>query len=622
MSKNIEPKLRKIGAYLTLEDGVKFIIPAYQRAYSWNLDYCDKLWQNIVDFSERGTNRDNYFFGTIIINCKNEDTELELIDGQQRTTTFLLLLKALLIKINTEIGKTHDEESEDLLRGLRARRRKIIEILYQAEVEKISDDPNPTKDRILYENPIVVLNKSNVEQHSEDLEIILRAADFDEAKSKIKPIKYKRSEKNKYSNFFKNFKYFYEKLDSLSSSELNGFARTLTENCELIEIKSWNVEQAINMFNSLNSDGMPLFDSDIIHAQLYAAANGIGKDKEFSDLWQNLNAEISSLEQLGIADINAILLQYMYYVRTVNGETKTDKGTVNVTTPGLRRYFTRDNLGIINNPINTCQDLLKLAKAWSTIAEFLTTKILLKFNDNAKLFLASYLLRLDESEVTQTNIEPIVKCLLRLFTVLELVDIGYSSKNFKIFLFSEEIKLADKSVAIETIEQDFYKHICTNWTKTDIIEELKEYDNSALVYLNEYLFAQEKKVAFDLEIRHDIEHIMPNSGSNLQLIRKDANIKDEEEFAAVVNKLGNKILLEEKINRSIGNEWFRAKVSTHLNEKTGYVDSKYPIAACLVSTYQSVAKPFWTKDDISAATDKASNRIAEFIFASPATSQN
>lgn len=47
----------------------------------------------------------------------------------------------------------------------------------------------------------------------------------------------------------------------------------------------------------------------------------------------------------------------------------------------------------------------------------------------------------------------------------------------------------------------------------------------------------------------------------------------EEKFYGVVNKLGNKLLLEEKINRAIGNEWFRTKVSTKLENKTGYINT-------------------------------------------------
>ena len=57
---------------------------------------CDKLWTDITDFIESESKRDPYFFGTIIINCENNDEEFSLIDGQQRTTTFMLLLKALL----------------------------------------------------------------------------------------------------------------------------------------------------------------------------------------------------------------------------------------------------------------------------------------------------------------------------------------------------------------------------------------------------------------------------------------------------------------------------------------------------------------------------------------------
>ena len=52
MAKNIEPKLKKIGDYLKLEEDTVFTIPEYQRAYSWGVDNCDKLWQDINDFVE------------------------------------------------------------------------------------------------------------------------------------------------------------------------------------------------------------------------------------------------------------------------------------------------------------------------------------------------------------------------------------------------------------------------------------------------------------------------------------------------------------------------------------------------------------------------------------------
>ena len=613
MAKNIEPKLKKIGDYLKLEEDTVFTIPEYQRAYSWGIDNCDKLWQDISDFVE-SESKDRYFFGTIIINCQDNDTKYGLIDGQQRTTTFLLLLKALLVRINIAIERTaSDEDSASLCRGLQERRRRIMGILYKAETEDISDKPDAAKDAEICRRGIILENFSINEQYKTELSTILQATDYASAEARVIKIKYKQKD-NRYTNFFRNFKFFYGKISELSDSQLNSIAKSITDNGEVIEIKSWQVEQAITMFNSLNSDGLPLYDSDIISAKLYAEAEKRGKEKEFADLWKQLNNCINELESTRIADINSILMQYMYYIRTVNKETISETGAINVTTPGLRRYFTEINKMPITDPIGMCSDMVKLAKVWKKVSEYPQMKVLLKFNENTKLFLASYFFRFDEDNITEELVEPILECLLRLFSLLELVDVGYSSKYFKTFLFGAEVKLVSKSTTVDAITQDFNEHIRSNWDKETIWAALHDYDGNVLVYLNEFLFAKEKGLSFTLGTKYDIEHIMPYSGNNLQEIRKDAEIDSEEEFYGVVNKLGNKILLEEKINRAIGNEWFRTKVSTKLENKTGYIDSKYPIARALVSKYQSANKPYWKKDDIMSATDKASDRIVRFIF--------
>ena len=181
-------------------------------------------------------------------------------------------------------------------------------------------------------------------------------------------------------------------------------------------------------------------------------------------------------------------------------------------------------------------------------------------------------------------------------------------------MFGEEAKFVNTSATIDEIINDFSSHIVANWDKETIESALHDYDGNVLVYLNEYLFAREKNISFTFGSKYDIEHIMPYSGYNLQEIRKDAEIDSEDEFYGIVNKLGNKILLEEKINRAIGNEWFRTKVSTELENKTGYINSEYPIAQTLVAQYCDANKPYWKKNDITDATDKASDRIIKFIF--------
>ena len=613
MAKNIEPKLRKIGDYLNLDDDTVFTIPEYQRAYSWNVDNCDKLWQDINDFVD-SESKDRYFFGTIIVNCQEDDTKLGLIDGQQRTTTFLLLLKALLNRINIAINRTaNDDESAGLCRGLQERRRRIMGILYKAESEEISDRPDAEKDSIICRKRVILENNSINEKYKDELVTILQATDYESAEARVIKIKYKQKD-NRYTNFFRNFKFFNNKIIELSDSQLNSIAKAVVEKCEVIEIKSWQVEQAITMFNSLNSDGLPLYDSDIISAKLYATAEKQGRENEFADSWRELNEIIGELESIKIADINSVLMQYMYYIRTQNKETTSETGSVIVTTPGVRRYFTEINKKPIEDPIAMCSDMIKLAKVWKKVSEYTSIKVLLKFNENTKLFLASYFYRFNENEITEELIKPISESFLRLFSLLELGDVGYSSKYFKTFLFGEQAKLIDNDVANEVIVSDFNNHICSNWKKEDVENSLNDYDGNILVYLNEYLFAKENNKHFVLGTKYDIEHIMPYSGNNLQTIRKDADIDSEDEFYGIVNKLGNKILLEEKINRSIGNEWFRTKVSTKLENKTGYIDSNYPIAKSLVSKYQYSDKPYWKKQDIIDTTNKSSERLLSFIF--------
>lgn len=611
MAKNIEPKLRKIGEYLKLDDDAVFEIPEYQRPYSWGIENCDKLWQDIVDFSENKS-KDNYFFGTIIVNCKENDRIYELIDGQQRTTTFLLLFKALLLGINNAIAKIsdNDEESSGLLNGLKERRRRILGILYKAEPEEIPERPNIEKDIKIYDKLNILTNESNNEQFKNELNIILKAIDFEDAERKVHKIPYKQKD-NRYTNFFKNFKFFYGKILTLQGSEVNSIAKSIVDNCEVIEIKSWNVEQAITMFNSLNSDGMPLNDADIISAKLFATSKSLNKGEEYSNIWKELVEQLNDAKISNVIDINSILTQYMYLVRAKNGKMIAD-----TTVPGVRRYFTSINTELIKSPIDTCSDMLKIAKIWSNIYDYPIIKILLKCNENAKLFLGCYFNRfLDGNKsIPEPEITLLAETMLRLFVVLELVDAGYSSKYFKSFLFKEAIKLTDPNISIEEIIDDYNSHIKDNWKFADIELRIQDYDKNLLVYVNEYLYAKENKTNFTFNSKCDIEHIMPASGHNLLEIRKDAGISDEEEFNSIVNKLGNKILLEEKINRSIGNEWFRTKVSNSNSDKFSYIHSCYPIAYGLATKYKNINKPYWDKNDIQVATQKATQRIAGFIF--------
>jgi len=603
MAKNIEPTLKLISSYLKLGKTENFVIPEYQRGYSWDITQCDKLWQDIEDFISSNAS-DPYFFGTIIVDC-SESSKFSLIDGQQRTTTFLLLLKALLIRLNNAIKNipSDDEDSEALKAGLRANRNKIMAILYKAEEEEI---PSMLKDNTKTQNILVVENKSINELHSGEVIKIIEAIDFETSEQNVYKIPRKQKD-NKYTNHFRNFKYFYDKLGDKSDSQLNQFAKVFLDKCQVIEIRSWQIEQAITMFNSLNSSGLPLADADIISAQLYSKA---GDDKkEFNSNWESINRLADELNTRKIVNIDAVLQQFMYINRAINKEYVKD-ASVDVTTPGLRRYYTDIKKELLSEPLVLCNSLDKITKTWDLIKDYPVVKLLLKCNENAKLYLSSYLYGIEISDITEAKVIDVCECLLSLFTILELVDAGYSSSKFKTFLFGENIKLVDKTISIDTIKNNFKDHISKNWNEQDIIDAISEYDKNLLVFLNEYLYAKSKITKFDFAENVNIEHIMPASGRNISTIRTDAGITDKDEFNSIVNKLGNKILLEEDINKSIGNEWFKTKKQNSINTKSGYKDSKYAIAVALTN----YSKDTWTKEDIEISTNKAIERIVKFIF--------
>ncbi|MFT9031518.1 MAG: DUF262 domain-containing protein [Leuconostoc pseudomesenteroides] len=604
-SKEIDSKLKTIKDFFAQVEG-KFVVPEYQRAYNWDINgQVDRLWQDLFDFSAEAE-KENYFLGSVIINATVGKEDLTLIDGQQRTTTLIILLKALLIRITDLLNKiSDDEDSRNLKRQLEDSKKDLIKSLYHVDDENIYD----VEDGKIGFNELGVKysNISINETYHDELDKILHGTTLHDIENDVANIKYKRGD-NRHTKFFNNFKFFITKFDELQESQVNAFAKAVLNKAQLITITSFDTEEAIEIFNSLNSTGLPLADADIFSAKLYSYYDEDSREG-FVEQWKQLMDLTDSLARQKIVTIDDVLNQYMYLKRAELQE-------VSTTLPGVRKYFTDIHPELLKDGDSFVSKLRSIADNW-LISEKdkdnqYIVKLLFKFNSNFKLFYAPYLyLKQDDNNITKLNYS---LSLLKLFVLLYLSETGYSSKNFKVFLFAENMHLG-KNVDTDEIIRDFEKHIAKNFNPELIKSVLKNsFADSALVTLSEYLLAKEKRISQDFLLfdkEPDIEHILPASGKDLSTIRTQAGFTDEKDFEEYKDSLGNKILLESNLNRKIGNAMLNEKIhGSNTGLADGYKNSKYASARSIVQSDKDV----WTKSDIENATVKAANRIVDFIF--------
>lgn len=144
-----------------------FIIPPFQRNYTWTTEQCDELFNDIISAYK---NRKTHYLGNVIYyagrNSGASYTELILVDGQQRVTTILLLLCALRDSIEDQsmfesvnrrylINDTGDNRFRVRLKQTSYDSRSFMSIIDQTPL--IEDDNNVTKN---YNHFIKLINRS------------------------------------------------------------------------------------------------------------------------------------------------------------------------------------------------------------------------------------------------------------------------------------------------------------------------------------------------------------------------------------------------------------------------------------------------------------------------------
>lgn len=289
MSISLNAEQKVITKILSGKD--QYIIPPYQRAYSWEQEQCEALWEDLK-FAYLNNKEDGYFLGNIVIAKSTQDkNRLEVIDGQQRLISLTLLIKVLL-------HFNHDSNY-------------LTQAIY-IQGKKSHDSSDLRLKTNVYE-----------EKDSTYLSEVMN--------SDITELCKNNSINN---NFKKNICYFYEQIKIFSeSNDVEDFSDFLLDNVSLLPIESEDIDQenarekALKIFETINDRGKDLSNSDIFKANLYSMALNDLKQNNFIDRWKQLD---SDCDNVGF-DIERIFKIYSYQIRGLHG----------IKTPeiGLRDFF-------------------------------------------------------------------------------------------------------------------------------------------------------------------------------------------------------------------------------------------------------------------------------------------
>jgi uncharacterized protein with ParB-like and HNH nuclease domain len=116
MSKSALLQTNAMNFYELMGNDKKYIVPQYQRNYSWQINHWDDLWDDIIfSFKED----QEHYMGTIVLQQLTEEEKLIVIDGQQRLVTMTILALSVIRCLRELIEHDKDaEENEERIKTL------------------------------------------------------------------------------------------------------------------------------------------------------------------------------------------------------------------------------------------------------------------------------------------------------------------------------------------------------------------------------------------------------------------------------------------------------------------------------------------------------------------------
>ncbi|MBP3709965.1 MAG: DUF262 domain-containing protein [Treponema sp.] len=512
-----------------------FLIPDYQRPYAWDDTECQTLWEDIFTFAfpdndcaKFDSDTDEYYLGPIVT-FTNTAGKMEVIDGQQRLTTFMLLIRAFYARF----GNMRDEDSVETSKSL-------AKCIWKTDERGI-----PQKDKLKIDSDVATDNDKD-----EFLQI-LRTGSAEGMKSK----------------YAHNYRFFQNEINDFLNRYPSYFIYLplrILNNCILLPIEADNQNTALRIFSTLNDRGLPLSDADIFKAQFYKFYSQNNKKDYFIKEWKRLEEICEKIfPQKTGAPMDELFTRYMYYERALQKNKSS-------TTEALRKFYEKNSYALLKKE-QTFENLKMLADFWYDVSnqdkERFSDRILRRFfvlnyaPNGMWYYFASVYFMHNKDKNGQLNDEKFYNFLTKATAFIWAYAITNPGVNaLRTPVYAEMVNV------IEGREPNFSEYL---FEKDRLMSMLKNYQFSNIRPITKsmlawWAFNDEHQELLSIELSLEIEHIFARNRQEIENALSDKKN---------LESLGNKALLEKRINIRASDYKFEAKKKYY----TGFTTDKNQI---------------------------------------------
>ncbi len=551
-----------------------FRIPEYQRPYVWGNDQISDLLEDIMQACTSNP-QSEYFLGSMVLQKKEKNengtnyVEYDLLDGQQRLTTLFLITAVI----------------RDLTPPSTKRFQSARDAIFQMANP---DDNVPERIRIVFDirNQVKEFINEFVKDEGgtkRTTELLEKANNSDED----------TSIRNMSNTILKVHEYF-------QVNDINSFFPYLRSNVLMIYVSAEQLEDAFRMFTIMNNRGVKLRNSDILKAENLGKISNASTRMDFAKKWEEIETYFGE-------DFDA----FLSYIRTILVKQKATVGLLkefeeNIYNP---RTYDRNSKDYTMLPplLNKGEETFKFVDRYKKHYEQLFD------NDNYNLTnsfeIYNYLQLMQKGFEADFWIAPLLRYYDK-FRAENLINFIKSLDNMFandwLIGYSPTVRIENVNAIIQTIDDAKYSSealaadsmkINFNELKTSFAGDIYGKRAARYILLKLDLLYHGHTTKLEMPDTISIEHILPQTPSNVSLWKNDFSDDDRSEWT---NKLGNLVLISRRKNSSQSNR-------EYLEKKQKYFKNNIELFSNSVRIFTDF--PTWKLEDLKRNQEHVLNQI-------------